>query len=287
MKTIETYYLIDFDNVSSSGLSGWDNLDSNAHIVIFHASNTKTMKIDIDMLAIGKHVNLEINKIPQGNQSVDKHIISYTGYLIGAKGNNCQIVIISGDKGYENIIKFWTDRGAKNISCAGQIGKLAKKAAPTPKKPTAKAKKADLNTRLNEAIMQAVKGAKMNGSIANKVTPAVIKLHKNNQLNEANIMKELRKIDHNAYQNIYNAIVPVLRQHCGCAANTPPKDNPTIEGKLKEAGCPGDVIKYILSVWEKHKNKEDSKKNIHNELVSKCGQKKGRAYYNTIKKLLK
>lgn len=205
--------MIDFDNVSSSGLSGWDNLGSTAHIIIFHASNTKTMKIDIDMLNIVKNVNLETIEVPQGNQSVDKHIISYMGYLIGNKGNNCQIVIISGDKGYENIINFWKSRGAKNISFAGNIAALAKKAAPTPKKPTAKAKKADLNT--------------------------------------------------------------------------PPKDTPTIESRLKAAGCPKDVIQDILSMWEKNKNKTHRKSIIHNELISKCGNDKGKVYYNHIKKLLK
>ena len=63
------------------------------------------------------------HKVASGNQSLDKHLVSYLGYLLGFEGNSCSYVIISKDKGYDEIIEFWKREGFNKISRASQIPK--------------------------------------------------------------------------------------------------------------------------------------------------------------------
>ena len=44
------------------------------------------------------------------------HLVSYLGYLLGVYGKECSYVIISKDKDYDNIVKFWKEEGYPNIS---------------------------------------------------------------------------------------------------------------------------------------------------------------------------
>lgn len=104
--TIETYYLIDFENVNMEGLDGSDKLEKNDRIYVFGTSKTKIrFESDIPNHGKAKWVQFEV---PIGNQSVDMHIVSYVGFLIGQYADSkCKIVIVSKDKDYDNIIKFW------------------------------------------------------------------------------------------------------------------------------------------------------------------------------------
>ena len=51
------------------------------------------------------------HKVPTGNQSADMHLGSYLGYLIGkectGQDEECKIVVISKDTGFDHIIEFW------------------------------------------------------------------------------------------------------------------------------------------------------------------------------------
>ena len=58
------------------------------------------------------------HKVPTGNQSADMHLGSYLGYLIGkectGQDEECKIVVISKDTGFDHIIEFWkTEKDVK------------------------------------------------------------------------------------------------------------------------------------------------------------------------------
>lgn len=59
------------------------------------------------MAEIANHGTAELKmiEIPAGKQSADIHIGSYLGYLAGK--SKCNIVIISNDTDFDNVIKFW------------------------------------------------------------------------------------------------------------------------------------------------------------------------------------
>ena len=100
---IDTYYLVDYENVGSNGLSGCKNMTASEHIIIFFTQNAR--KIDMSEIANHGSAELKMIEIPAGKQSADIHIGSYLGYLAGK--SKCNIVIISNDTDFDNVIKFW------------------------------------------------------------------------------------------------------------------------------------------------------------------------------------
>ena len=78
-------------------------MTSSEHIIIFFTQNARK----IDMAEIANHGTAELKmiEIPAGKQSADIHIGSYLGYLAGKSKYN--IVIISNDTDFDNVIKFW------------------------------------------------------------------------------------------------------------------------------------------------------------------------------------
>ena len=116
MKIIKTYYLIDYENVGSEGFKGCGKLRETDIIHLFYTDNSR--KIDLDIINDHGEAKLVTHKVPTGNQSADMHLGSYLGYLIGkectGQDEECKIVVISKDTGFDHIIEFWkTEKDVK------------------------------------------------------------------------------------------------------------------------------------------------------------------------------
>lgn len=108
---MKTFYLIDFENVHNEGIENIDSLAKTEHVHIFSTNNALNIRMDIvSSTRIDK-----IHIVPVRKQSLDMHLVSYLGYLLGIHGNQCVYVIVSKDADYDNIIKFWKSEGY-NIS---------------------------------------------------------------------------------------------------------------------------------------------------------------------------
>ena len=165
---IETYYLIDYENVGSDGLSGCDKLSKSDHIIIFFTKNAK--KIDMSEIANHGDAELDMIEVPPGKQSADIHIGAYLGYLAGTnKGKDCSIVIISKDTDFDNVIKFCKTKTRVKSSRAQQIKVLTSKS--TIVKQAAVSKK----TIVNNEIMQLLSKAGFESDIVGYVASAVVK----------------------------------------------------------------------------------------------------------------
>ena len=108
MAQTETYYLIDFENVHEDGLIIHRPLTSHDHVYLFSTKNAPQVKIAV--LANLNSSDLNLKELPPGSQSLDKHLLSFLGFLIGANINakgDFHYVIVSKDKGYDNIASFW------------------------------------------------------------------------------------------------------------------------------------------------------------------------------------
>lgn len=106
-----TYYLIDYENTNSRGLKGSGKLKKCDRIFIFYSENAS--KINLDFFASHGKAKVRAIKVPVKKQSLDMHISSYIGYLIGknrCKTDECRFIIISKDNDYDNIISFWKKR---------------------------------------------------------------------------------------------------------------------------------------------------------------------------------
>ena len=96
MPNIETYYLVDFENVNDAGLACSNQLGNHDHIHIFSTKNAP--KISIESLSTFNSVDFSSYNIPVGKQSLDMHLIAYLGYLVGKNSSKkCRYIIVSND----------------------------------------------------------------------------------------------------------------------------------------------------------------------------------------------
>ena len=109
---METFYLIDFENVHNDGIANIESMTKEEHVHIFSTQNATNIRQDIFWL----NGDIKSHLVPMRKQSLDMHLVSYLGYLLGVYGKECSYVIISKDKDYDNIVKFWKEEGYPNIS---------------------------------------------------------------------------------------------------------------------------------------------------------------------------
>lgn len=158
---METYYLIDYENVHTAGLAGCENLTANDHIIIFFTNNAK----DLDMRSVANHggASLSMIEIPAGKQSTDMHIGSYLGYLIGKYDKECRVVIVSKDTDYDKVIAYWKKESGVKIKRDIQVMK-----EPAPKTASAGASSiiSNVSQKVEEAAGAVTEGAKAAGAKA-------------------------------------------------------------------------------------------------------------------------
>lgn len=109
---MKTFYLIDFENVHNDGIANIESMTKEEHVHIFSTQNATNIRQDIFWL----NGDIKSHLVPVRKQSLDMHLVSYLGYLLGVYGKECSYVIISKDKDYDNIVKFWKEEGYPNIS---------------------------------------------------------------------------------------------------------------------------------------------------------------------------
>lgn len=293
MPLSETYYLIDFENVNEDGLAGSEKLRNHDHVHLFSTRNAP--KISIDKLASFNSTNLSSHIIPVGNQSLDMHLSSYLGYLIGTNANaNCKYVIISKDSDYDNVVSFWKEQYNSNITRRAKISACTAKTnsnAPVSQnaniiKQTRKPNTAsEYKTQLNAKIQQAVSKAGYSHETSNKVASIVAKHYGQNTF-ICDVHNELRK-NFTDYLDLYKIVKPIMTQHTPTTAqhtNTTTKLNSEIQQTLSKAGFSVDITNQVASIISKHHNDNNAKQTIYRTIVSKYGQKNGLDIYNHVKK---
>lgn len=150
---METYYLIDFENVHNDGIANIESMSKTDHVHIFSTQNATNIRQDIIWLKN----DIQTHLVPVRKQSLDMHLVSYLGYLLAAHGKECSYVIISKDKDYDNIVKFWKEEGYPNIfrkeklpGNAAQSGKNTIKTITVAASATQKAKQSQtINSKLD------------------------------------------------------------------------------------------------------------------------------------------
>ena len=289
METIEAYYLIDFENVNRDGLEGCDKLVSADHIVIFFTQNANK----IAMSDIADHGDAEITmyEVPAGRQSADIHISSYLGYIVGKhEVNKCNIAIVSKDKDFDNVIKFWKDKAGINIIRKQQI---SKKKEDSPSKGSTKVSGIK-NTKLNREVIQAVRTAGYDTSVANTVAQISTELYgsKTFLLDVHNALKKR----YSDGVDVYDVAKPVLSKYADATPEKKKTTTKTITPKdktaknaevmkiLSNAGYPNEVVTYVASTVVKNLGIKNGKQQNYRIIISKYGQGKGLAIYNHIKK---
>ena len=120
---METWYLVDYENVGEKALQKSRMLKAHNHVIIFFTTNARS----IDMRIIADHgaASLELIEVPSGKQSTDVHIDTFVGYLVGHYQETCSIKIVSQDTGYDKVINFWKDREKVDIERVTKVDTTA------------------------------------------------------------------------------------------------------------------------------------------------------------------
>jgi len=190
-KCEKNYYLVDYENVGVKGLEGAENLNNNDYVHMFSTKNAP--KITTATLATFNSTNFKVHEVPVKKQSVDMHLVSYLGYLIGTDGPSSNYVIISKDNDYQNIVKYW--KKENNITVTYQdnfvLTKSNSNASNTEKK--TKSKEKSVNSSTKDSSSTKPSSNKSNNSSKNSSTPTPLS---NKELNEKksiirNALKEL------------------------------------------------------------------------------------------------
>lgn len=185
---METYYLVDFENVHDQGIENIGLIKKDEYVYLFYTPNAEKMKIGLAFPSGNKNVVPMF--VAAGDQSLDKHLVSYLGYLLATKGKDKKYIIITGDNGYDNVIKFWKERGYANISKSPKIHSDAytsKEDTSTKQSANNQSKNALINkgldkvvdgsdrTALNEFVQHRLKEMGYESSVYNKVCSIVVK----------------------------------------------------------------------------------------------------------------
>lgn len=294
MSDIETYYLVDFENVNEEGLSCSKKLKDNNHIHIFSTKNAP--KISFDTLTSFNSIELCSHIVPAKKQSLDMHLVSYLGFLLGKNNNDsCKYIIVSKDTDYDNVISFFKELSSSNIIRQASIeqpstqlptqASIAAGNNDNSKKANTTLTASQNKTRLNTKIQQAVSKAGYSNALSNKAASIVVKhCLDDNLLN--NIHNELRKAC-TEYSAIYKIIKPIIIDFYADSheKTTNCQDN-KIKKILKEASFNNNIINHVSSLCSKYHNEKNIKQSVYKVIVAKYGQKQGLNIYNHLKKCL-
>ena len=125
---METYYLIDYENIKIAGVNlSYSGIPKNSNVIFFLTSKDKLAESDKPKRA---DIDCQVfSNIPEGKEFVDKYISAYMGYLAGVYDKEIlKVYIVSRNKGYDNIIAFMSD--LVNAERKEQIAEKAQKEAP-------------------------------------------------------------------------------------------------------------------------------------------------------------
>ncbi len=300
------HYLMDLENVQSEGFKGCEELREEDIIHIFYTENSK--KVDLDIVANHGKAHLETIKVAAGKQSLDMHLVSYLGYLIGLdKEKLDEYVVISKDTDFDNVINFWKQSGIE-VSRRHRIdknyvpsqselnkpktGKKTLKPQST-KKPAAKpVTKKPANSKSAEVKKETVKAMpKQADNALNVIKGEVINTDlKPETLNVTETVKpdlkpETVKSDlrpENAQTDAQSESKPTTSKTDAKVDSKP--SNKDILQILTDAGFTSDITSYVVPLVGANKGESNSKQLIYRQIISKFGQAKGLNIYNHIKK---
>ena len=282
----ETYYLIDFENVGLKGLEGAQNLTKSDWIHLFSTRNAP--KINTATLANFNATNLLVHEVPAKSQSVDMHLVSYLGYLLGSCEAVPQIVILSNDTDYDDIVSFW------NIEKGVIIRRRDKFQAEEPKTPAPK------TARARKAAASKKAAAETKVQETRKETPAEkgpVKPRRTRKAKPAAAQDETAKDSVKAAEEQESPekdetkATQAQKKTAKAGARTvEPQDktalNNAVLKTLSNAKFDNETVSFAASLVTKNFAEKGGKQVIYRTIISKFGQERGLAIYRHIQKLL-
>ncbi len=115
-------YLIDFENVHSDGLKGVEQLDRKDECYIFYSEHAGVLTFNMHKKITESRAKIYYVEAQVGmKNALDFQLVSYLGYMLREKPEETYC-IISNDKAFELVSKFWQEKGV-NVTSAVSLDK--------------------------------------------------------------------------------------------------------------------------------------------------------------------
>lgn len=119
-------YLIDFENVRSDGLIGIEELGNDNEIFIFYSEHADSLTFELHRRIVKSDAKVYYVEAETGTKNaLDFQLVSYLGYMLREKPD-IPYYIISKDKGFEVVSRFWQGLGV-SVDIAAGISLIDKK----------------------------------------------------------------------------------------------------------------------------------------------------------------
>lgn len=101
-------FLIDYENVSASGLDGLESLTAADTVYIFYTENADRLTFSAHRRLLETAAQIRYYKVESGTKNaLDFQLVTYLGYLI-RESAEAAYYIISKDSGFDSVINFWS-----------------------------------------------------------------------------------------------------------------------------------------------------------------------------------
>lgn len=117
------YYLIDYENTKKAGMAGLEDLTEGDTVCLFYSVNADTMTFEMHEKINACKAKFELQQAIVGSKNaLDFELVTYLGYLIGGDRRE-KYYIVSGDKGFESVCKYWAKRHVSVTLCSDLHGR--------------------------------------------------------------------------------------------------------------------------------------------------------------------
>ena len=106
-------YFIDFENIGTAGLKRIQTVNEEDRYYIFYSDACLNISEEILQRIRDKGGTVELYKVDNGvSNALDFQLSSYLGYIIRGRIHMAdEFIIVSKDKGYDVVCKFWQRKG--------------------------------------------------------------------------------------------------------------------------------------------------------------------------------
>lgn len=134
-------FIVDYENVKSSGLNGISRLDESDRVVIFYSENADSMTFDLHEQINKSKADITFQKVSVGiKNALDFQLATYLGYLIcqnEKEGQEARYYVVTKDRGYSSLETYWTQRSYR-VTLVGSLAssKIIPNGQETPDSPS-------------------------------------------------------------------------------------------------------------------------------------------------------
>ena len=113
-------YFVDLENINASGLEYIQSITKGDRYYVFYSDACSNISEEVIKRIIDNGASIKLCKVENGmGNALDFQLSTYMGYIIREDLHRVhEYIIVSGDKGYNVICKFWKEQPA-NSNVAG------------------------------------------------------------------------------------------------------------------------------------------------------------------------